>query len=110
MREAIAIAFAMILWMYAWAMNTSAFDIESAMNDDLRSVAVHMNRTQSTTPPVKRKETLNKLNSAKSTTNNYYVVLSLEKLIKKVQTIIDSDIQSAPSATIVTALADTYTY
>lgn len=110
MREAIAIAFAMILWMYAWAMDTSAFDIQSSINSDLRPVAIQMNRRQANTSATQRNDILNKLNTAKSTTQNYYVVLSLEKLIKKVQTIIDSDIQSAPSSTVVKALADTYTY
>jgi hypothetical protein len=90
-------------------MDTSAFDIQSAMNQDLRSVAVHIHRTQSSTPSAEQKSILSKLNAAKAATDNYYVILSLEKLIKKVQTIVDSDIQSAPPATIVTALADIHT-
>lgn len=110
MKEAIAIAFAMLLWMYAWAMNTSAFDIQSEINNDLRPVAVQINHMQTLTSPSQRKDILSKLTTAKSSTNNYYVVLSLDKLIKKVQSIIDSDIQSSPPASVVTALADTYTY
>lgn len=107
MREAIAIAFAVCLWVYVW--NASSFDLQEDIQKSLRPIAIQINKTQATISSTQRNTILEELITAKQTTTNHYTRLALGKLITKVQTVVDSDLDSAPATTIVNALANTYT-
>lgn len=107
MKEALAIAFAVGLWMYASA--ASSFNIESEVEKQLRPVAIHIRTIQQETPPSQWQDILEALQTSQQQTTNTYTRLGLWKLITTVQTIIDNDLYSAPSSPIVNALAATYT-
>lgn len=92
--------------MYVW--NASSYDLEAELQKSLRPVAIHINTTQSTTSSDQQQQILSKLIQAQEDTTNHYTYLALGKLITKVQSIVDSDLDTAPWAAVTNALADTY--
>lgn len=108
MRELIAIILVLWFGLYVWNA-ASSYDLQSQLQETLRPVAIYINTTQDTTPASQQQAILKKLIDAHSSTQNHFTRLWLEKLITKVQGIVDKDLSSSPWVAIVNALADTYT-